>query len=84
MNDSITPEQLKEIALNATLSRYNTVITKLKQAAIRGQNSLIIDDIPEVVQLKLIEEGYSVTPFFKYKYDLLLRRKKKKFFLVKF
>ncbi|KUF42635.1 hypothetical protein HX017_17600 [Myroides marinus] len=84
MSNSITPEKLKEIALNAALSRYNTIISKLQQTAARGQNSLIIEDVPEVVQLKLIEEGYSVTPFARYKYDFLLRRKKKKLYLIKF
>lgn len=84
MNETITPEKLKEIALNAALTKYNSIVIKLHKTAARGQNSVILEDIPEVIQNKLIEEGYSVTPFARYRYDFLLRRKKKKLYLIKF
>lgn len=84
MSNPITPEELKEIAFNATLSKYNTIINELKENANRGNNSITVEDIPEIIQLKLREDGYSIKPYVKYRYDYLLRKKKKKYYVIKF
>ncbi|WP_121966215.1 hypothetical protein [Myroides sp. N17-2] len=84
MHNPITPEELKDIAFNASLNKYETIIRELKTNASKGNSSIKVEELPEVVQLKLLEEGYSVKPYVTYKYDYLLRKKRKKYYVVSF
>ncbi|WP_121966217.1 hypothetical protein [Myroides sp. N17-2] len=84
MNNTNTPEKLKELALSANTPKYDLIISKLEESASKGHNYVLVEDIPELLQAKLIENGYSVKPYFKYKLDLFFRRKKKKFYMIKF
>lgn len=80
----MTADKLKEIAEKAFENKYESIISALKDCALRGKNSYIIDDAPDILVKKLQEKGYTIQPIFKYNYNLFLQRKKKKLFLIKF
>ncbi|MCC9043762.1 hypothetical protein LNQ81_13870 [Myroides sp. M-43] len=80
----MTADQLNSIAENALEEKYTLIITKLQESAAQGKNSYITDDLPEPLYRKLTNKGYVIIPIFKYKYDYLLRKKKKKYFMVQF
>lgn len=84
MSKPITPETLKEIAFKVTLEQYNDIIEKLHHSASKGQKSLLIDNLSDTVQSRLIEEGYRIKPYVKYQYDYLLRKKRKKYYVISF
>lgn len=80
----MTADQLNSIAENALEEKYISIINKLKESALQGKSSYTTDDLPEALLRKLTNKGYVITPVFKYKYDYLLRRRKKKYYMVRF
>lgn len=80
----MTADQLNSIAENALEEKYIYLINKLKESASLGKNSYTTDDLPEPLVRKLTNKGYVIIPVFKYKYDYLLRRRKRKYFMVRF
>ncbi|MEK6492737.1 hypothetical protein [Myroides odoratimimus] len=81
----MTAEELNVIAENALNDQYKKIINQLKESAIKGKNSCIINNLPTSISKKLKEKGFIIIPIYKYKYNYFLFKKKKiKYFLIQF
>ncbi len=56
----MTPQELKDIALNASKKEYETVLDELKKAAKEGRFSAAFDSLLEGTIELLKTEGYGV------------------------
>lgn len=56
----MTPEELKQIALEATKKEYEAIIAEMKKAATAGSFTCRFQNISDGAKHQLVEAGYEV------------------------
>lgn len=84
MQTKITPEYLNNVAIKASLKKYDSIIAKLEKSARRGKNGIVINYIPEVLVSRLKKEGYYVTTYVRRRSSFFFKRKMIRYYVVKF
>lgn len=84
MQKKITPESLNGIAIKASLKKYDSIIAKLEKSARKGKNGIVINYIPDILVVKLRQEGYYITTYVRKRSWYIFRNKMVRYYVVKF